>query len=78
MMFFKKINYGFYMICFRLKGIKYSYINKTKGEAAAFEYVKKTFYLWSKFTIKTIGIYTAEVKIYPEISTKIKVVVKEN
>lgn len=29
-------------------------------------------------TIKTIGIYTAEVKLYPEISTKIKVVVKEN
>lgn len=56
MMFFKKINYGFYMIGLRLKGIKYSYIKKTKGEAAAFEYVKKTFYLWSKFTIKTIGI----------------------
>lgn len=28
-------------------------------------------------TIKTIGIYTAEVKLYPEISTKIKVVIKE-
>lgn len=29
-------------------------------------------------TIKNIGIYTAEVKLYPEISTKIKVVIKEN
>lgn len=56
MMFFKKINYVLYMIWFRIKGIKYSYIKKTKGEDKAFEYVKKIFYLWSKFTIKTIGI----------------------
>lgn len=28
-------------------------------------------------TIKSIGIYTAEIKLYPEISTKIKVVIKE-
>ena len=28
-------------------------------------------------TIKNIGTYTAEVKLYPEISTKIKVVIKE-
>lgn len=28
-------------------------------------------------TIKTTGIYEAEIKVYPEISTKIKVVVKE-
>lgn len=55
-MFFKKIIYVFYMIWFRIKGIKYSYIKKTKGEASAFEYVRKIFYLWSKFTIETIGI----------------------
>ena len=28
-------------------------------------------------TIKTTGIYTAEIKVYPEISTKIKILVKE-
>lgn len=55
-MFFKKIMYVFYMIWFRIKGIKYSYIKKTKGEALAFEYVKKILYLWSKFTIEVIGI----------------------
>ena len=55
-MFFKKIMYLFYMIWFRIKGIKYSYIKKTKGEALAFEYVKKILYLWSKFTIEIIGI----------------------
>lgn len=55
-MFFKKIIYVFYMIWFRIKGIKYSYIKKTKGEDSAFEYVRKIFYLWSKFTIETIGI----------------------
>lgn len=55
-MFLKKIKYLFYMIWFRIKGIKYSYIKKTKGEASAFEYVRKIFYLWSKFTIETIGI----------------------
>ena len=55
-MFLKKIIYVFYMIWFRIKGIKYSYIKKTKGEDAAFEYVRKIFYLWSKFTIETIGI----------------------
>lgn len=55
-MFLKKIMYVFYMIWFRIKGIKYSYIKKTKGEALSFEYVKKIFYLWSKFTIETIGI----------------------
>lgn len=55
-MFLKKIMYVFYMIWFRIKGIKYSYIKKTKGEALAFEYVKKILYLWSKFTIEIIGI----------------------
>lgn len=55
-MFLKKIIYVFYMIWFRIKGIKYSYIKKTKGEDSAFEYVRKIFYLWSKFTIETIGI----------------------
>lgn len=28
-------------------------------------------------TIKTVGIYEAEIKVYPEISTKVKVVIKE-
>ncbi len=28
-------------------------------------------------TIKTMGLYDVEVKLYPEISTKIKVIIKE-
>ena len=40
-MFFKKIIYGFYMIWVIIKGFKYEYIKKTKGEASALEYVRK-------------------------------------
>jgi 1-acyl-sn-glycerol-3-phosphate acyltransferase len=55
-MFFKKICYGFYMLWIRIKGYKFWYIKKTKGEPAAIEYLKKVGYLWSKFTIDIIGI----------------------
>jgi len=55
-MFFKKIIYGFYMLWVRMKGFKHTYIQKTKGDSLAEEYLKKTGYLWSKFTLKIIGI----------------------
>lgn len=55
-MFFKKIIYGFYMIWLRIKGFKYEYIKKTKGEALALEYLREISYLWSKFTMDIIGI----------------------
>ena len=55
-MFLKKIIYGFYMLLVRIKGFKHTYIQKTKGDALAEEYLKKTGYLWSKFTLKIIGI----------------------
>lgn len=55
-MFFKKIIYGFYMIWLRIKGFKYEYIKKTKGETLALEYLREISYLWSKFTMDIIGI----------------------
>lgn len=55
-MFFKKIFYGFYMIWVRIKGWKHTYIKKTKGDDLAEEYVRKTAYLWSDFTLKILGI----------------------
>ncbi len=44
------------MILLGMKGIKYNFIRKFKGEAAAYDYVKKTALLWSNHTIKSIGI----------------------
>ncbi len=55
-MFFKKILYGFYMIWVRIKGYKFKYIKRIKGEAAALEYLQKVAYLWSEFTMNIIGI----------------------
>lgn len=55
-MFFKKIVYAFYMVWLRLKGFKYEYIKKTKGESLALEYFREISYLWSKFTMEIIGI----------------------
>lgn len=53
---FKVINYGFYMIFLRLKGIKLFFIKKYKGQEAAEKYIQKTAYLWSNYTInKAIG-----------------------
>ena len=52
----KYIKYGVYMIFFQLKGIKYALLKKFKGMETASEYVKKAAFLWSEFTIKTIGI----------------------
>ncbi len=55
-MFFKIIKYAFYMVWVRIKGLKYEYIKKIKGETSAFEYFKKTAYIWSEFTMKIVGI----------------------
>lgn len=55
-MLLKKIKYGAYMAGLRLKGFKYSYLLKYKGEEEAREYVKNTGRAWSKFTLDIIGI----------------------
>jgi len=55
-MLLKKIIYGFYILLVMIKGLKYECIRKFKGKASALEYAQKTTYLWSKFTIKIIGI----------------------
>lgn len=52
----KKIWYVFYMIWFRLQGVLYVFIKKTKGEKEALNYLQKAAYTWSKFTIDMIGI----------------------
>lgn len=44
------------MIWIRIKGYKFKYINRIKGEAAALEYLQKVAYLWSEFTMNIIGI----------------------
>jgi 1-acyl-sn-glycerol-3-phosphate acyltransferase len=49
-MLLKKVIYVFYIILVLVKGLKYEYIRKIKGEAAALEYSQKTTYLWSKIT----------------------------
>lgn len=55
-MLLKKIKYGFYMAFVRIKGFKYQYIKKFKGEEAANKYAGDSIRLWSKFTIDIIGI----------------------
>ncbi|EHI99816.1 1-acyl-sn-glycerol-3-phosphate acyltransferase [Clostridium sp. DL-VIII] len=55
-MLLKKLHYGFYMIWLRLKGFKFEFIKKTKGEKSALIYLQKVAYNWSKFTIDIIGI----------------------
>ena len=55
-MLFKKIIYAFYIVLILIKGLKYEYIKKIKGEASALEYSQKTTYFWCKFTMKTLGI----------------------
>lgn len=55
-MLLRKIIYAFYIILVLIKGLKYEFIKKIKGKAAALEYSQKTTYLWCKFTIKIIGI----------------------
>lgn len=52
---FKGILYGLYMANMRMKGIKYYYIAKTKGERAAFKYSQKVFERWAFFTANIIG-----------------------
>lgn len=55
-MFFKKIKYGIYMINARIKSLKYAYLKKVKGDNIAQDFVQKTIYKWSKYTVDTIGI----------------------
>ncbi|GAA0070678.1 lysophospholipid acyltransferase family protein [Clostridium sardiniense] len=66
MQIFKMIQYGIYMIYVRLKGIKFKYIYKTKGEKAAFAYGQDVFGKWSDFTINMVGM-DIEVKGYENI-----------
>ena len=54
-MIFKYLYYGIYMGWIRIRGIKWSYINKFKGKRAAWEYGQKVFLDWSRVTIKTVG-----------------------
>lgn len=53
---FKLIQYFFYTVYTRLKGIKYEAIKKFKGEEAATTYAMKSITLWAEFTIRIIGI----------------------
>lgn len=55
-MFFRKIIYVFYMIGVMIKGLKYEFIKRTKGKQSALVYSTKITHIWSKFTIKIIGI----------------------
>lgn len=55
-MFFKITIYIIYMIFMRMKGLKYNYLKKIKGQDLASEYVQKVAYLWSEFTLNIIGI----------------------
>lgn len=55
-MFFKGIMYIIYMLAVRIKGIKYSYLKKYKGNEAADKFVEEIAMKWSTYTIKTIGI----------------------
>lgn len=55
-MLLKKIIYVFYVLWVMIKGLKYEYIRKIKGDTSALKYSQKTTYLWCKFTVKIIGI----------------------
>lgn len=55
-MWLKIIMYGFYMVGFRIKGFKYDYLKKFKGDKSAVEYISKTAYLWAKYTLDIIGV----------------------
>lgn len=55
-MFLRKLHYGLYMLWIRIKGFKFEFIKKSKGEKAALDYLQKVSYLWSKFTMEMIGI----------------------
>lgn len=52
----KIIRYILYMIYLQLKGLKYFLVKNLYGEKKASDYIQKTGYLWSKFTINIIGI----------------------
>lgn len=54
-MLIKSIKYLFYMIYVRFKGFKYEHIRRKEGVHKATEYAAECMYLWSKFTINTIG-----------------------
>ena len=54
-MYIKMIPYGIYMAWVRLKGIKRYFLNRFKGEEAAWRYGQEVFRKWSDVTIKMIG-----------------------
>ena len=54
-MIIKAIKYFFYMVYTRLKGFKYEHIKRKYGIEKATEYAAQCMYLWSKFTIKIMG-----------------------
>lgn len=53
--YLKCIYYGIYMLWVRLKGFKWSYLNRFKGSEAAWRYGQKVFSKWTLFTIKVVG-----------------------
>ena len=55
MKYINMIHYVIYMVILRIKGVKRDYIEKHKGERAAWEYGQDVFLKWSLFTIKIIG-----------------------
>ena len=68
-MFFKGIMYIIYMLAVRIKGIKYSYLKKYKGNEAADKFVEEIAMKWSTYTIKTIGI---EIEVEGKVTEVLK------
>ncbi|MEG1482062.1 lysophospholipid acyltransferase family protein [Clostridium sp.] len=66
MKIFKYIGYFVYMMFVWIKGIKFKYIYKTKGEKDAFAYGQDVFYKWCIYTIKMVGM-DIEIKGYENI-----------
>lgn len=54
--YLKGIWYGFYMIYFRLKGIKWWFVKKFQGDKEAEKYALKAGKAWCQFTVDIIGI----------------------
>ena len=52
MMYLKGIIYVGYMIIARVKGVKYSYLKRYKGDEAAERYIEKLILKWAEFTVK--------------------------
>ena len=61
--YLKCLYYGIYMIWIRINGIKWSYINKFKGEDESWEYGQKVFTKWALFVKWKTKISNNPVKI---------------